>query len=312
MLTIIAVVRRATGALPAWPKLAPRLALCAAIAGVTLAASPETASGDTPIPDSRFPTYVKFAADTHNNGLFSNQARVDSVPASSKGPIFFAGFFRAEDFPTFGMLVSFGNDGYRGAGLIGLSLGGYSVAAFEWHDEFGPGYGWKQLVAAPAAAVNGQWSHIALILNDTTSRQIIMDGVPGVDTGLSAPWPAAAHGFPLSLTFGSYYNTTTQGGVDAHNFNGGLRDWVAGTGVPTLAELKRMRNGEDPVAIWGTARIWGYWHFTANPQLGQKEPDVTGHGHDLSYSDAGSQAGHTLPVLVTPAAPDRPTPGAGR
>jgi hypothetical protein len=81
-------------------------------------------------------------------------------------------------------------------------------------------------------------------------------------------------------------------------------------GAPTAAELKRMRNGEDPIAVWGADRVLGYWHFTANPQLGQKEPDITSRGHNLTYSDSGSQAGHTLPVLVTPAAPLRPTPAA--
>jgi hypothetical protein len=294
-------------------------AIFGASAIAALASAAGTTNGDTPIPDSRFPSYVKFAGDKGNQGYFSNQARVDAVPDSSKGSIFFAGFFRPEDFPTFGMLVSFGNDGYRGAGLIGLSLGGYDIAAFEWHDIFGQGYGWKDLGRAPgiwpagAKYVLGQWSHIALILNGPTSRQIIMDGVPGTDTGISAPVPVGANGFPLSLTFGSYYNTAPPGnGGDAHNFNGGLRDWVAGVGVPTPAELERMRKGEDPVAIWGAVRVWGYWHFTANPRLGQKERDVTGHGHDLTYIDAGSQAGHTLPILVTPGAPDRPTPDGSR
>ena len=125
-----------------------------------------------------------------------------------------------------------------------------------------------------------------------------------------APWPAPnSDGSGLAITFGSYYNITSAPdfGGDAHVFNGGLRDWVAVRGTPTAAELERMRNGEDPIAIWGKARIWGYWHFTANPQLGQKEPDVIANGHELTYSDGGRQAGHTLPILVTPAAPSRPT-----
>lgn len=101
-------------------------------------------------------------------------------------------------------------------------------------------------------------------------------------------------------------------GGAAQNFNGGLRDWVALTGVPTTGQLERMRAGDNPIAIWGAARIWGYWHFAANSRRRQKEPHVTGHGHDLTYSDSGTRAGHTLPVHVTPAAVVTPTPGQKR
>ncbi len=305
----IAVAWRAARALPGWAKLSPGLAFCLAIAGVALASAAGLSSGDIPIPDSRFPTYVKFAADTKNEGHFSNQARVEVRRDVPTAPFFFAGFFRPEDFTTFGMLVSFGNQGGRGNGLIGLTTQGNALLSFEW-----AGNGWQPLNYGPViwptgSVMLGQWSYIALVLKSPSSRDIIMDGVTGKDTGNNLPWPAAdALGSGLAVTFGSYYNTTQTNGIDAHNFNGGLRDWAAVKGIPTNAELERMRNGESPVSIWGAARVWGYWRFTANPQQGQKEPDVTGNGHDLSYTDAGTQTGHTLPILVTPAAPARPTP----
>lgn len=170
----------------------------------------------------------------------------------------------------------------------------------------------------PGSVALNQWSFISLTINSTSSRDLVIDGVRGAeqtdpDTGriVVAPWPAPnVIRTGLAITFGSYYNNTEgpNFGVDSHVYNGGLRDWAAVSGTPTPAELERMRNGEDPIAIWGKERVFGYWHFTANPQLGQKEPDVSGHGHELSYIDAGRAQGHSLPVLVTPASPVRPTP----
>src|SRR3954469_13295589 len=141
-----------------------------------LAAQPDRPASNTPIPDSRFPTYVKFAADPDNYGRFSGQARVDGVPAALKPPIFFAGFFRPEDFQSFGMLVSFGNQGSRGYGLLGLSTQGNGLLAFQWS-----GPGWQRLNLAPGiwnvggqqtAMKLNQWSFIALVVNDSRSRSI--------------------------------------------------------------------------------------------------------------------------------------------
>jgi hypothetical protein len=280
--------------------------VCGASAIAALAS--EIASGDTPIPDSRFPTYVKFAADEGNNGFFSNQARTDAAPVAPQPPCFMAGFFRPEDFTSFGMLISFGNQAAESFGRIALSTQGKALLAFQWS-----GLSWYPLNVAPVIWPTGsiklnQWSFIALVLKSTSSRDIIMDGVKGTDAGKDYPWPVAGEGHGLAITFGSYGDTTPEHGVGAHNFNGGLRDWAIVRGIPTAAELERMRNGDSPMTVWGAGRVWGYWHFTANPQLGQKEPDVTGGGHNLTYSDAGSQAGHTLPILVSPAAPARPTP----
>lgn len=91
------------------------------------------------------------------------------------------------------------------------------------------------------------------------------------------PWPTGLS----STTFGSYYELS-KGAGDAHVYNGGLRDWAIVTGVPTAEELLRMRSGEDP------RKVWGYWNFTTDPASGAKEPDLTGHGHDLTYSSGGS------------------------
>jgi hypothetical protein len=296
--------------------------VAAAVSGVAAQAAPAMASPSAPIPDSRFPTYVKFAGDPGNGGLFINQARFNMKPSDlPAAPCFIAGFFRAEDFYTFGMLASLGNSSSRGNGLIGLTTQGKALLAFEWF-----GMGWAPLNVAPAiwptgSIALGQWSFIALVLNSPSSRDIVMDGVPGanqIDLATRqpqvAPWPTpSGDGRGLAITFGSYYDLDpTKQNDDCHCFNGGLRDWALVTGTPTAAELVRMRNGDGPIAIWGAARTFGYWHFTANPRLGQKEPDVTGHGHDLTYIDAGVQAGHTLPVLVTPASPARPTPAANQ
>jgi hypothetical protein len=194
-------------------KLPPILALCVAIAA---AAPPPGLARDAPIPDSRFPTYVKFAGDKGNQGLFANQARCDVGENVPRMPFFFAGFFRPEDFVTFGMLVSFGNQDNRGAGLIALSTQGNALLSFEWF-----GNGWQPLNIAPAIWPSGsvalnQWSFIALKLNTTSSRDIVMDGVPGVEqidtsTGrtMVAPWPSPhKDGSGLAITFGSYYNIT--------------------------------------------------------------------------------------------------------
>ena len=80
-----------------------------------------------------------------------------------------------------------------------------------------------------------------------------------------------------------------------------MRDWLVGEGTPTPAELESYREGGDPARIWGVSRIVGYWRFTNDPAKG--EPDASGHGHPLTYSDAGAAQGHRLPVLVSPGHP---------
>ena len=81
----------------------------------------------------------------------------------------------------------------------------------------------------------------------------------------------------------------------AHPYRGGLRDWAIATGVPTTAELLRMRAGEDPGKIWG-ARLWGAWRFTTDPASGKKEPDISGNGRDLTYTARNNAT--PLPTLM--------------
>ncbi len=268
-------------------------------------------SGSTPIPDSRFDRYVKFHGDQANHGDFATQARVNAVVARTEQPFFMAGFFRAEDHPTWGMLAAVQSDRDRSEGTFALSLGddGMGASLFEWRN--GP---WVALAQAPkilrgpykggtpVAYVLNQWQFIAASVKDACHSQIFLEGVWNEPTPQCLPWPSGLS----STTFGSYYDLIGQGVGDAHVYNGGLRDWAIVTGVPTSEELLRMRNGEDPRAIWGAARVWGYWNFTADPVGGAKEPDLTGHGHDLTYIGAGS-ANRTKPTLVVKGAA-RPPP----
>jgi hypothetical protein len=313
-----------------WGQLAAGLALCLAIAGVAVAAPPATGGFDKPIPNSRFPTYVKFAADPGNDNVFVGQANVVGVPAPTEGPWFVAGFFKPEDFDNFGALVSWGCQDDRGAGLASVILtgkgDGYQLTSFQWSDaDFGEsGYG--GLAPAPMEWANGrqgyllgQWSHVAFVQTDHTRSVMVLDGVTGAPQSKPIAWPKPRRGDnPMMLTFGSYFfghsgqplppaGSYTPG--IHHNLNGGLRDWVVVLGTPAPGELERHRNGEDPLAIWGKDRVWGYWHFTTDPHVApHMEPDVSGHGRNLSYYDGGTNAAHQLPVLVTPTAPAQPTP----
>ncbi len=321
-------------ALRRWGKPAAGLALCLAIAGVALASPPTIAVFDKPIPNNRFPTYVKFAADPGNENFFAGQANVVGIPAPTERPWFVAGFFKAEDFDNFGALVSWGCQDDRGAGLAAIILtghgDGYALTSFQWSDaDFGEsGYG--GLAAAPMEWANGrqgyllgQWSHVAFVQTDHTKSVMVLDGVAGPPQSTPIAWPKPRGGRPMMLAFGSYYFGSPYTGPAGgplppagsytpgihHNFNGGLRDWVIVTGAPAPGELERHRNGEDPIAIWGKDRVWGYWHFTSDPHIApHMEPDMSGHGRNLSYYDGGSNAARQLPVRVTPTSPAKPTP----
>ncbi len=119
-----------------------------------------------------------------------------------------------------------------------------------------------------------------------TKADSVSDPITPPKTSFSSP--------TLDLTFGSWGNHAPGQGSDADNLNGGLRDWTAGLGVPTLDELARYRNNENPTSIWSVSRVLGYWHFDTLPTL-----DASGNGHALVYSDVGTVPGHSLPVLVT-------------
>jgi hypothetical protein len=121
---------------------------------------------------------------------------------------------------------------------------------------------------------------------------------------VAVPWVKGVTGSEkLSFSFGSDRNAVPNRlGQDAHVFSGGLRDWVCVSGTPTKTELEAMRAGANPLTIW-PGRVLGYWRFTANPQLGQTEPDLSGNGQHLTYYDFGTQPGHALPYLVTAGVP---------
>jgi len=267
-----------------------------------------TTIGATPIPDSRFSSYVKFFGDESNDGTLATQARVNAVVTRSEQPFFLAGFFRPEDHPTWGMLAAVQSRN-RNDGIFALSLGfDYSWAAslFEWRD--GPYFGLARAPApirgrnrggVPASHTLNQWEFIAAVIQDHCHSLIFLEGLWSDAKTECVTWPSDLS----STTFGSYYDVT-QRSDDAHVFNGGLRDWAVVTGTPSAGELMRMRDGEDPRAIWGAARVWGYWNFTANPAMGG-EPDLTGHGHNLSYIGGGS-VDPKKPVLIVRAAKSAP------
>lgn len=255
-------------------------------------AAPVTA-GSAPIPDSRFAKYVRFFGDESNHGTLATQARVDAVVTRTEQSFFMAGFFRPEDHVTWGVLSALQSD-YRDNGDFALSLAAYAqgISLFEWRNGpfhniasaprifRGPYRGGGQ----PVAYVLNQWQFIAAVVKDHCNSQIFLEGVWSEPTVVCVPWPSALN----KTTFGSYNEITRYPG-DSHVFNGGLRDWAIVTGIPTTEELARMRNGEDPRKIWGASRVWGYWNFTTDPATGMKEPDLTGHGHDLTYIGAGTQ-----------------------
>jgi hypothetical protein len=260
------------------------------------------------LPAHTFPTYVKFRGDPDNHGTLSNQARIDipaSAPFNSEGPFFAVGFFMPLDYGTWGIVFGFGDvtNYYRGMIAASTNPPNDFVNLFEWNFDYGTT--WKNLAMAPVQSpAMGAWSHIAIALKSTTDRNIYQDGLisgPATsDVYNSSPrgsWPSTIEN-PLSFVFGSYAKIGGSAS-DAHSFNGGMRNWAIVTGTPTEAELARHRNSESAVSIWGAARVWAEWRFTANPGLGQKEPDISGHGRDLTYYDNGSGSGHTLPTLVT-------------
>ena len=264
-----------------------------------------TTIGNAPIPNSRFDRYVKFHGDEGNHGWLATQARVNAVVTTTEQPFFMAGFFRAEDHPTWGMLAAVQSDD-RNNGTFALSLAAYGMGAslFEWRS--GPFYGLATAPnilrgpykgGTPVAYVLNQWHFIAAAIKDHCNSQIFLEGVWNDPTPVCVPWPTGLS----STTFGSYYEFS-KGAGDAHVYNGGLRDWAIVTGVPTAEELLRMRSGEDPRKVWGASRVWGYWNFTTDPASGAKEPDLTGHGHDLTYSGGGS-VDRKKPTLIIRGSP---------
>jgi hypothetical protein len=299
----IAINSRAGRISPGWAKVLPGLALCV-ISGVALAQPRGITSGDTPLAASRFPTYVAFQGDNGNGPTLSTQARVRNIPL--KPPWFATGFYVPLDYLNFGALITYGNQSANGNGVLIFAFHGDALAAYQkW------GTGENLLAVAPgifggAACRVGQWAHTALIVAANGTASIVLDGVLGrSEPGVAVNWPTStAPAETLDLAFGSWGNHPPGGGSDADNLNGGLRDWAVVTGAPTPAELEAYRNGGDPLQIWGAPRVVGYWRFTSNPGTG--EPDASGHGHTLTYSDVGTAAGHSLPLLVTPA---RPRPG---
>jgi hypothetical protein len=131
---------------------------------------------------------------------------------------------------------------------------------------------------------------------------IILDGLAGTTNNTSPiAWPTTdeSPSDTMDITFGSWGDRAPGLGNDSDNLNGGLRDWTVTTGIPTSGELETYRNGGDPTQIWGASRVVGHWRFTTDPTLG--EPDASGNGHTLTYSDAGTAPGHSLPILVTAA-----------
>jgi hypothetical protein len=313
MLPAIAVAHRTVHALTRVNAGATKRAkLVSALApGIIIAALMHplgAARAETPIPASRFPTYVKFFGDPDNGPQLSTQARTNNVPLTP--PFFVTGFYVPLDYLSFGALFSYGNQSGNGNGVIIFAFHGRALAAY-WK-----GSGEAILATAPvifggASCRLDQWAHATLIVpKDGQNFRIILDGVEGV-TNATAPiaWPQRDQNpkDTLDMTIGSWGNRAPGGGADADNLNAGMRDWLVGLGTPTIAELKAYRDGGDPARIWGPSRIIGYWRFTNEPAAG--EPDASGHGHALTYSDAGSAAGHALPILVTPA---RSGPGRDR
>lgn len=258
-----------------------------------------------PIPDSRFPSYVDFeGAWDRPNG---NYAIVNGVVSTREAPFFGAGFFRPR-MRSWGALVAWNSREPNRYGqeylLLTLSAGreNYVTNLLHWvgleHQHtaccgiagaYGPlnkavsdTYG-----RTPSGYDLGVWQFIAGAVYGRCGRQVFVDGVWGKVSTECKDWPTN-----LSYTtFGAYRERASL----AHPYRGGLRDWAVVSGVPSTGELVRMRNGEDPRAIWG-ARVWGAWHFTTDPASGAQEPDVSGGGHHLTYAARNDSV--ALPTLV--------------
>lgn len=281
-----------------------------------------TSSGDTPIPDTRFSTSARFFNTTNHfgdpgsDGLLGENASV-AASFSSSNPLTLAGFFRVENSGTnVGAFTSYGDQTDYEWGNLVLSTVFADIQIFNRinagaFNVLSDGVSFWN--GATSQYVTNQWQFIENTWASGVAPVITTDGVtltPGTSCTpmpCVVQWPTVHGGDFLGLTFGSYLFGDPGVGADIHNFSGGLREWVAVVGTPpTPAELENYRTNAPsvtPMSIWG-ARVWGWWHFTSDPQAaGHLEPDASGNGHDLTYANLSSAPGATLPVRETQGVP---------
>lgn len=246
--------------------------------------------------DTTFLTYLRMQGDANNFGTFANQAYAPDIdPADFPGmPLTLMGWFKPEDYQTFGCLISLGSDN-DSLGRIVLTTQGDSVRAFYWWAS-----AWRELATAQQIAL-GKWGHLALVLPGSTGGFLDWDGRK-TDQLATSPldvWPIPdASGGGLRLTFGSYRAPVIGGMADCHVFNGGLRDWAVVKRALTQAEIAKHRSGAAIEAVAGSD-LWSAWKFDALTD--GKIRDDTGHGRDLTLVDLGAAPGHEPPQIVTPA-----------
>lgn len=266
-----------------------------------------SAGFDAPLPLNNFANYVSFTGNIDDFETDVGQARVNaSIPALAAGTAYFvAGFSRPENTPTFGVQIGLGNQTNRDNGAIAYSLyssalgnkgGAGNVFEFTVPSTFfpiltGPNE-WNSPNAYQYALT--QWQFSAIQFKADLTSKFWQDGVE-VSSIANYIVPNAAGG-ALITTFGSWL------AGDVHCYTGGLRNWVIVDGSYTSAELEAFRAGGNPLTIW-SGRVWGYWAFTADPNLGQTEPDLSGNGHALTYYDLGVGAHHAKPYLATHGTP---------
>jgi hypothetical protein len=151
----------------------------------------------------------------------------------------------------------------------------------------------------------GQWTFSAMIFpvdpsSAANPTRYYQDGLPGMPPTNNAknpnygtiPFPSAAAGHPLEYSFGADRNCTKSWNDDAHSYNGLIRNCLSVKGTPTNAQLANWRSNPtlaNAQALWGAGNILSLYLFdgSIDPELGQTEPDQTGHNGDCAFVNAG-------------------------
>lgn len=296
---------------------------------LTFTTGPGPPTYDTPLTNSQFPSFVKFAGTNpygHRGGNCRGQAVIADVPFtqdSKPHPFTEIIFRRQEDFAGYGVpQFSFGTQVNRDYGIWVYFMGFSSDGAgmYEVMGQYGnasyvstnPPFGARNPNGSDIA---GQWIMSVNRVVDQATNLPWEEGVDGKSNGGMMLWPVA--GQTMGTTLGSYQmdspmpppggHVVTDG--EHHPFNGSYSNGAIIKGIATPAELEIMRNNPgaapfaagSPEAIWGS-RVWGHWLFrSVNPQVSPYvEPDVSGNGHDLTYYYGSDTSTPTLPILYTP------------
>jgi len=268
--------------------------------------APTSVAPDALIPDSQFPSFIRFFGDATDNQTFGGRATSTANPSFyPTPPCFFACFWRPEDNVGFGEPYAYGcQQNQFDGGAIALIMEGNRI--IQWTTAQGSTEATtitnmsEEFTAGPflpngGGCSLGQWMFSAMVFpTDPTSASnpaiYYQNGLFGTGAGFTVPWIPGYMGLPLEYSFGSDGDRTPPySASDSHVFNGGVRNCVSVSGVPLDSELEAMRNGGDPRTIW-PGRVLSYYLFdgTYDPEKGQQEPDVTGNNGSCTFVNTGT------------------------